>query len=144
MLSPVRTSISRARTEFQSSIFIHAPRGYVDQDDSKYLSINISKELKRSCLEFLDKFNNVRFDTIYNDLAGYIENMRYWDEAASWFVSGLEKARNKQYEEAIECYDLSIQINPGVANVWYHRGNANAFLNKIEDAQNDYKKAKEL
>ena len=136
-LNPYKTLNSRARVEFQSSIFIHAPRGYIDEAESGYISIVIPKELKLACLEHLDRSHNIRHDTIYNDLIGYIENERNWEKGAKWLYSGLSRMQSKKYEKAVNCFDKSIKHNPKIAKVWAIRARANLLLEKYDEANDD-------
>lgn len=136
-LNPYKTLNSRARAEFQSSIFIHAPRGYIDEAESGCVSIVLPKELKLACLEHLDRSHNIRHDTIYNDLTGYIENERNWGKSARWLYSGLSRMRSKKYEKAVKCFDQSIKHNPKIATVWYNRAKANIALGRYTEAYDD-------
>lgn len=143
-LNPARTMNSRARTEFQSSIFIHAPQGCIDYAESGHISINIPRKLKLACLEYLDRRQNIRHDTIYNDLTGYIENERNSEIGARWFYFGLSRLRSKKYDRAEKCFGRSIRHNPNMARVWTNKGRANFILEKYDEAQNDLARADEL
>ena len=144
ILYPSRTVISRARTEFQSSVFIHAPTGYIDETESGCISIIIPKNMKWDCLQYLDRRHNIRYETIYNDLTGYIEIEKIWEKSLKWFYFGLSRMRNEKYEKAIICFDRSIRHNPKIASVWYNRGKANVNLGNTEDADYDFNRAVEL
>lgn len=143
-LIPSRTLNSRARTEFQSSIFIHAPKGYIDEAESGCISIIIPKKMKWICLQYLDRRHNIRYETIYNDLIGYIEIEKIWEKSLKWFYSGLSRMHNEKYEKAIKCFDHSIRHNPKMASVWFNRGKANANLGNTKEADNDFNRAVEL
>ena len=143
-LNPARTMNSRARTEFQSSIFIHAPRGYIDHAESGYFSIKIPKCLKLACLEYLDRRHNIRYDTIYNDLIGYIENERNSELGSRWYYFGLSRLRSKNYDQAAKCFGRSIQHNPNMGKVWTNKGQVNFILEKYDEAEKDLARADEL
>lgn len=65
------TGIGRS-PQNQKSILIHAPDGLV----KPCCCINIPSSVKRELLSYLDKFHNIRADTIYNDLHGFIRYRR--------------------------------------------------------------------
>ena len=135
---------SRTRAEFQSSIFIHAPLGYIDHAESGYASIKIPRKLKLACLEYLDRRQNIRHDTIYNDLTGYIENERNSELGARWFYFGLSRLRNKKYDRAAKCFGRSIRHHPSLSRVWLNRAHAHILLDKTDEANNDLARADEL
>lgn len=143
-LRPVRTINSRVRVESQSSIFIHAPRGYIDMNNDGFICLPIPKKLKRACLKYLDSYYNIRTVTIYNDLIGYIENEKNFELAQKFFLSGLAKSYNGELREAIDEYSRSIELAPDMVNVWYNRANDKHRLKWHEEAIIDYDQAIEL
>ena len=143
-LRPTRTENSRARTEFQSSVFVHAPMGYIDFNKHRFTSIIIPENLKRDCLDYLDRYQNIRMDTIYNDLIGFIENERNSRESLHWLYSGLNKYHNGEFEEAVLDFDRSIMLNPRNATAWYNRGRTKLFLGNHDEAALDFERAIEL
>jgi len=72
LLRPARTELSRARAEFQSSIFVHAPEGNIPE--GRYRPFSVGKRLKETCLKFLRDFHNIHQRTVFNDLIGFIDN----------------------------------------------------------------------
>ena len=61
------------RVVFQSSVFVHAPKGYIS---SKYKTIVIKQELKSKFLDYLDRYFNITRESIYNDIHGFIKHYR--------------------------------------------------------------------
>jgi tetratricopeptide (TPR) repeat protein len=49
-----------------------------------------------------------------------------------------------QYDEAIECYDRSIMINPGIAMTWADKGYTLLGMDRLEEAVDCFKQATEL
>jgi Flp pilus assembly protein TadD len=73
--------------------------------------------------------------------------------ASVWFQSGKEKASNKDYYGAVEEFTKALELNPGFAKAYYHRGIAYLKYNRKskshsniykEKARADFMKAKEL
>jgi len=54
---------------------------------------------------------------------------------------GITLGRSGKYDEAIECFDKAIQINPKYAEAWYNKGTALDFLGKHNKAIECFKKA---
>ena len=143
LLNPIRTPLSQARTQAQSSVFVHAPQGRVVKDDG-LLCFPVRKLLRAECLEYLRQFHAISVDTIYNDLIGFIANERNFDSAQHFFYSGNAKAELGQCKEAIKDYNNAIKLNPDAAATWINRGNAKTRLDHHEDAIKDYNQAIEL
>jgi len=58
--------------------------------------------------------------------------------------SGLTLTRLKQYEEAIECFDKAVELDPSFAAPLNGKGAAYEKLKKFKDAMECYKKAVEV
>jgi tetratricopeptide (TPR) repeat protein len=39
-----------------------------------------------------------------------------------------------EYEEALECFDRAIELEPSVAEIWFHKGDALMGLGREDDA----------
>ena len=141
LLYPSRTQNSRARVEFQSSIFIHAPRGYIDLGRPEFHCITVPKEIKQACLQHLSSYYNIRVDTIYNDLIGFIENENNWKSAQIIYISGLAKSGDRKYNEAVKDYSHSIELNPDNPAAWNSRGVAKLQLKQFDEATKDFEQA---
>lgn len=138
-LDSARTQLSRARVEYQSSIFVHAPKGVIPKCYCKFFSV--PKELKKEMSDHLRDFHNITEDTIYNDLFGFIQNERNLKKVRFWFYQGLAEAQKKKYRKAINSYDNSIQLKPDYMKAYNNRGNAKVALRCHEEALADYDKA---
>ncbi|MBC6402641.1 MAG: tetratricopeptide repeat protein, partial [Hyphomonadaceae bacterium] len=97
MLTPARTQHSRARVDVQSSVFVHAPKGFIGE--STFTSIKIPWELKTECKIYLQRYHNIHDQTVYNDLIGYIENEKTYQKAMVFFSRGLAKGRGSDGED---------------------------------------------
>ena len=143
LLNPIHTHLSQARTQAQSSVFVHAPRGKVVKDDG-LLCFCVPRLLRVECLEHLRRFHDISADTIYNDLIGFIDNERNFDSAQHSFYSGNDNAERADYQAAIEDFSQAIELNPSDPSAWRNRGNAKAKLSQHWNALQDYNKAIEL
>jgi tetratricopeptide (TPR) repeat protein len=70
----------------------------------------------RKCNELLQPDNN---STIYAKL---------------WYTKGTALANLGKYDQAIECFDKAIKINPNEPKIWYTKGTALANLGKYDQA----------
>ena len=143
LLDPIRTPLSQARTQAQSSVFVHAPRGKVVKEDG-LLCFPVPEPLREKCLEYLKRLDNISVDTIYNDLIGFITNERNFDSAQHSFYLGNAKAELGHHEEAIKDYNKAIELIPSYLAAWNNRGLAKAGFGDHEEAIKDYNKAIEL
>ena len=55
-------------------------------------------------------------------------------DAVGWSNKGMSLCELGRSEEAIECYDFALQINPRLAEVWSNKGNAVFSLGRSEEA----------
>jgi len=140
LLRPARTPLSRSRVEFQSSIFVHAPQGYIPKDSS-YKSFCIPSTSKNACLDYLRDFHNIYDDTIYNDLIGFIDNKRNFEKAEASFDLGLEAQQAGKYHVAIKHYNETIRLKHDFAEAYNNRGNARVDLHHYKKAIFDYDEA---
>ncbi len=130
------------RVIFQSSIFVHVPKGYLEVFE--YDIIEIENDLKEPLLDYLSKYFNINTETIYNDIQGFIRNQHNHSTAEVEFYRGNANADSGKYKEAITNYDKAIELNPQRAIAYNNRGIANFNLDKHEEAITDYTKAIEL
>ncbi len=153
LISPTGKS---PRVIFQSSIFVHVPRGYLEK--SRYETIEIEKELKKPILDYLRQYFDIKTETVYNDIQGFIRNQHNHPAAEIEFYRGLTNYNSGEHEKtiknddkvteyynkAIENYTKSIKLNPQNANAYNNRGLAKHALEKHQEAIADYNKAIEL
>ncbi len=112
----------------QKSIFFQSPKGYLEEKDSAVAIIPIPRGMKQHILNYLKKYHDITTHTIYNDIFGYIQNQEKHHGAYTEFYIGLTSHKKERYQEAIEHYDQSIEINPQNANTYYNRGAAKSAL----------------
>ena len=72
------------RAEIQKSIFVQAPKGFVEPDKVAC----VPSDLKAPMLDYLRKHHDISTKTIYNDLQGFIENRGLHRSAYIEFIKG--------------------------------------------------------
>ncbi|MDE0291058.1 MAG: tetratricopeptide repeat protein [Candidatus Dadabacteria bacterium] len=130
------------RVVFQSSVFLHASRGYIEE--SKYEIFEIEKDLKKEFLDYLRRYCGIENETIYNDIQGFIENQENYPDAEAEFYLGVTYHDKNLFAEAIEHYSEAIELNPQFAEAYFNRAVAKADLEKLQEAIEDYNQAIEL
>ena len=130
------------RVVFQSSIFVHAARGYLEED--KYETITIEKKLKRPFLDYLRQYHDIATKTIYNDIQGFIRSQGDFSDAEENLFLGIIYHAAKQIDDAIKHYDEAIRLDPLFAEAFCNRGVAKSNLDDKKKAIKDYDKAIEL
>ena len=106
--------------------------------------IEIESNLKKPLLDYLSKHFNIKTETIYNDIQGFIRNQHNHSTAEVEFYRGNANAASGDHGEAIVSYDKAIDLNIQFAEAYYNRGIANTNLENHEKAIKDYNKAIEL
>ncbi|MDL5504086.1 MAG: tetratricopeptide repeat protein, partial [Candidatus Methanoperedens sp.] len=71
------------------------------------------------------------------------EDKAYTD-AFGWINKGNTLVESGMYQEAIQCYDKALEINPVMADVWNNKALAMARIAKYEEAVTCYNKAIDL
>ncbi len=145
VIEPANTQTSQRRTISQSSVFVVAPNGYIEERSCRTLEIvKIERELKQKIMEHLRIFHNISSDTIYNDLIGFIANEENDTTAGSEFYKGLAKYKEGDSRVAIDHYDKAIELNPQLAEAYNNRSLAKHALEHYEEVIEDCNKAIEL
>ena len=117
------------RAETQKSIFVQAPKGFVEPDRI----VDIPTHLKAVLLDYLRNHHDISTKTIYNDLQGFIENRGLHENAYTAFYKGVtaqeradsaktEVDRQERYNEAITHYTEAIELNPEDVGAYNNRG----------------------
>ena len=139
ILEPARTAQSRARIEFQCSVFVHVPGGVIPSERCEFFCV--PKDMKEECRKYLRDFCQIRDATIYNDLMGFIDNEENFKTASVEFYRGVA-AENP--EEAVKYYNEAIDLRPDKVETYNNRGNARRNLGDHEGAIADYDRVVEL
>ena len=130
------------RVIFQSSVFVHPYKGYLEK--KQYTSFIIEARLKEKILEYLKKFCNITTKSIYNDLHGFIEEQKNHSTAGIEFYRGLTLQDEEEWREAVGHYNKAIELNPQNEKAYNNRGIAKSRLKQYNEAIEDYNQAIEL
>lgn len=107
------------RITAQKSIFIDPPRGTIPK--RLYRQYTIPGKYKTDILEYLQRYHNIRLETVYNDLHGFIQIQdKSLMNQMDIFHKGLvyqnkaEKTnkakKQKLYNKALRYYEIAIQL----------------------------------
>lgn len=66
------------------------------------------------------------------------------ETAESWLKEGYSLSANGSYEQALQAYDKSIQIDPNNELVWINKANVLLRLNRTDEATDAYQKALDI
>ena len=125
------------RVVAQKSIFVRPDEGFVEPDDT----VLIPEQLKQPILEYLHRNHGISTETIYNDLYGFIQHQDIHHEAYAELYRGVTLANQRNYEQAIQHYNNALNLNPRMATVYSHRGDAHYDLGEYDSAVSDYEQA---
>ena len=64
--------------------------------------------------------------------------------AETYFTSGNEKNKSRNYKGAIADYNVAIQLKPDFARAYYNRGEVKGKLGQLSEAQSDFQTAGKL
>jgi tetratricopeptide (TPR) repeat protein len=73
-----------------------------------------------------------------------IDTVTHSPDMSSLVTKGLELELDEKYEEAIQCYDEALEINPNDESVWENKADALGSLDKDEEAIQCYDEALEI
>jgi tetratricopeptide (TPR) repeat protein len=63
---------------------------------------------------------------------------------SAWNNKGVVLTKLGKYNEALECFDNALKLNPGVSNTWLNRGITLVKLNEYEEAMDCFDRALQL
>lgn len=143
------------RAVFQSSVFVRAPKGYIEKDRLK--EIRIEESLKGEILFYLEHHHYIKRDTIYNDLHGFIKNREdnyvqqpYYDRkikdnksAEAYFARGTARFASGHQREAIGDFDEALMLDPRHFQALHQRGMTKVVLGDRSGIE-DYRRALEI
>ena len=66
------------------------------------------------------------------------------EEVRVWFEKGLSLGKLGRYDEALECFDRALEIDPRKWDVWINKGDCLLWLNRLDEAIQCYDKALEI
>ena len=136
----------------QKGVFIEPTKDYIEQ---KYDIVCIPNDLKLFMLDHLREAHDIRPETIYNDLHGFISSQNaYWMAYREFFNGRSEKdkgdeakipkEKQKAYREAIIHYTNALDSDLQQAAIYNNRGNTYVAISETKKGIDDFSKAIEL
>ena len=143
----------RHRIIAQKSVFVRPSKGFIEPHEDDI--VTIPGELKQWILQNLRKYHDISTETIYNDLYGYIRHQDIHGGAYTQFYRGFaslkrgdeattSKEKQEWYEEAVNHYTQSIELDPNQITAYNNRGLAHTELRDYNSAINDFHRAIEI
>ena len=109
------------RITAQKSVLIHHPQGYL-QAESEYQFVEVTANLKNFILENIKKHHGISWETLFNDVYGFIEYQRIRKKANRHFSAGLDTVERGESDKAIKHFTISIEHDPQSARAYNNRG----------------------
>lgn len=139
VISPKKNQNNRA--VFQKSVFVLREGGYIDENEKHVKQIVIPKSLKPLLLAYVQNYFNIRTETVYGDLQGFIKNQEKHSEAYKQLTAGVMSLLERKYEESIKCYTEAIKLKPNFALAYSYRGIVYVEMKKLKEAEDDCQEA---
>lgn len=127
------------RAQTQKSLFVQPPDGFICPTDKDVKTVCIPKELKQWILIHLYKFQDISYETLFNDVYGYLKQSDLrtskegssaqewtsadWDRWLSYFnpVANLTgKKKQRWYEKTVQGHIAEIEHSPYDATCYYN------------------------
>ena len=114
------------RVQAQKSIFVRPPDGFMLPSDKDVKTVCIPKELKQWILIHLYRFQDISYETLFNDLYGFINQDALSGSDEAWQPLAMEKLftehrpddsltdeqRQRQHERTVKAYIKRIEYSP--------------------------------
>ena len=142
-----RKSDTGSRPDVQKSIFVRPPDGFIEPHEEDI--VEISKDLKRPLLKYLEKEFGISPEKIYHDIPGFIRSQDLRWSANTEYNLGIisqnkrDEASNPQEkkqhnQKAIEHLTNAIRLNLDYTESYKNRGVAYDFKGDYDRAIDDY------
>ena len=142
-----RKSDTGSRPDVQKSIFVSPPDGFIEPHEDDI--VEISKDLKRPLLKYLEKEFGISPEKIYHDIPGFIRSQDLRWSANTEYNLGIisqnkrDEASNPQEkkqhnQKAIEHLTNAIRLNLDYTESYKNRGVAYDFKGDYDRAIDDY------
>ena len=114
------------RVEAQNSIFVQPPEGFILPNDKDVQTVCIPKELKQWILIHLHRFQDISYQTLFNDMYGFLgqESLRTsrnaWQglEIERYFAENFpvenltDEERQERHERTVKAHITRIEYSP--------------------------------
>ena len=129
-----------SRVLAQKSVFVRPPEGYVEPDDT----IIIPHDIKLPMLNYLKKAHGISYETIYNDIHGFIRSRAMQRESLEHFGRAVTSHERGNYQAAIASFNEALDLNPFLLAAYFMRGVAHYHIDSFDQAITDYNQAIKL
>ena len=133
------------RVKAQKSIFVRPPNGFILPSDKDVKIVCIPKELKQWILIHLHRFQDISYETLFNDLYGFINQDALSRSDEAWKPLAMEKAfatnipegdftdeeRQKRHKRLVKAHTTRIEHSP--YNPTYYTELANDYCFKMRE-----------
>ena len=133
------------RVQAQKSIFVRPPNGFILPSDKDVKTVCIPKGLKQWILIHLYRFQDISYETLFNDLYGFINQDALSKSDEAWKPLAMEKAfgadipegnltdeeRQKRHKRIVKAYTTRIEYSP--YNPTYYAELANDYCFKMRE-----------
>lgn len=126
------------RVIMQKSVFVRPVSGKLDLDGEV---IVIKSELKQYVLAYLNKHHGINYASIYNDIHGFIERSKNYQDAYTHYYLGFAYQEEGNSGKALEHYTKSIEIDGNHPIVYNNRGYIFMNASRYNVAIADFNKA---
>ena len=91
------------RAQAQKSIFVQSPKGFIFPNDKDVRTVCVPKELKQWILIHLHKFQDISYQTLFNDMYGFLGQETLRTSREAWQRLAMERI----FEERIPVENLT-------------------------------------
>ena len=152
----------RLRVQAQKSVFIRQLEGFISPEDENVCTVCVPANLKGPMLAYLRSFYGIEFQTIYQDIHGFITTLRIHQEAYHAYCEGLVwesragggelytdegtllPEKLQAYRKAIECCSRAIEQKPDYPPPYNNRSHAYRRIGMYTEAIADCNEALRL
>lgn len=120
------------RTQAQNSVFVQPPEGFISPNDEDVKTVCIPKELKQWILIHLYRFQDISYQTLFNDLYGFLRQdaLSTSKEAlqdlvmVEYFAERIpdeelaDEDRQKRHERMVKAHTTRIEYSPHEATYY--------------------------
>ena len=135
------------RAQAQKSVFVQPPDGFILPNDKDVKTVCIPKELKQWILIHFHRFEDISYQTLFNDIYGFIKQSdlityRLVEDLAKLVENLTDGERQTLHERTVKAYITRIEYSPYNATLYEELARHYCFeMTKYDCAIETYSKA---